>query len=95
MKIGDVRIRQVRHTDGKLRAVASITIDDCFVVHDIRIFERDGAYFVAMPSRKASDGSFKDIAHPLNTETREYIQNIILESYNAYLKENAADESGD
>ena len=48
MKIGDVRIRQVRHTDGKLRAVASITIDDCFVVHDIRIFERDGAYFVAM-----------------------------------------------
>ena len=88
MKIGDVRIRQVRHTDGKLRAVASITIDDCFVVHDIRIFERDGAYFVAMPSRKASDGSYKDIAHPLNTETREYIQNVILESYNTFLQEN-------
>ena len=89
MKIGDVRIRQVRHMDGKLRAVASITIDDCFVVHDIRIFERDGMYFVAMPSRKASDGGFKDIAHPLNTETREYIQSVILESYNAFLKANS------
>ena len=87
MTIGDVRIRSVRHTDGKLRAVASITIDDCFVVHDIRIFERDGALYVAMPSRKASDGSYKDIAHPLNTETREYIKNVILESYNAFLQE--------
>lgn len=88
MTIGDVRIRQVRHTDGKLRAVASITIDDCFVVHDIRIFEREGAYFVAMPSRKASDGTYKDIAHPLNTETREYIQRVILESYQKFLQEN-------
>lgn len=88
MTIGDVRIRQVRHTEGKLRAVASITIDDCFVVHDIRIFEHDGALFVAMPSRKASDGSYKDIAHPLNTETREYIQSVILESYQNFLQEN-------
>lgn len=88
MTIGDVRIRQVRHTDGKLRAVASITIDDCFVVHDIRIFERDGTFFVAMPSRKASDGTYKDIAHPLNTETREYIQRVILESYQKFLQEN-------
>ncbi len=95
MKIGDVRIRQVRHTDGKLRAVASITIDDCFVVHDIRIFERDGECFVAMPSRKASDGTYKDIAHPLNTETREYIQNTILESYKAFLERPTEDGSDD
>lgn len=89
MNIGDVRIRQVRHSDGKLRAVASITIDDCFVVHDIRIFERDGELFVAMPSRKASDGTYKDIAHPLNTETREYIRKTILGSYDEFLKESA------
>lgn len=93
MNIGDVRIRRVRHTDGKLRAVASITIDECFVVHDIRIFERDGAYLVAMPSRRSSDGTFKDIAHPLNTETREYIQRVILESYDTFLKENPEDGS--
>ena len=92
MQISDVRIRQVRHSDGRLRAVASITIDDCFVVHDIRIFERDGAYFVAMPSRKASDGTYKDIAHPLNTETREYIQATILESFQSFLKESEAPE---
>ncbi len=95
MTIGDVRIRQVRHTDGKLRAVASITIDDCFVVHDIRIFERDGAFFVAMPSRKASDGTYKDIAHPLNTETREYIQTVILDRYAAFLKESADEDPED
>ncbi len=95
MTIGDVRIRQVRHTNGKLRAVASITIDGCFVVHDIRIFEREGAFFVAMPSRKASDGSYKDIAHPLNTETREYIQKVILESYETFLKENGDNEFSD
>ncbi len=93
MTIGDVRIRQVRHMDGKLRAVASITIDDCFVVHDIRIFERDGEFFVAMPSRKASDGSYKDIAHPLNTETREYIQKTILDSYQAFLRENGGNDA--
>ncbi len=81
MEIGDVRIREVRNTDGKLRAVASITIDNCFVVHDIKIFERDGAYFIAMPSRKTPDGTFKDVAHPLNTETREMLQNLILEKY--------------
>lgn len=86
MKVGDVRIRRVRNTDGKLRAVASITIDDCFVVHDIRIFERDGALFVAMPSRKSSDGGYKDIAHPLNTETREQIQTIVLDSYRHFLE---------
>ena len=85
MEIGDVRIREVRHPDGKLRAVASMTIDGCFVVHDIRIFERDGAFMVAMPSRRTSEGGFKDVAHPLNSETREYVQSTILESYEKFL----------
>ncbi len=91
MKVGDVRIRQVRHSDGKLRAVASITIDECFVVHDIRIFEREGTLLVAMPSRKSSDGGYKDIAHPLNTETREYIQGVILDAYKKFLEEQPTD----
>lgn len=85
MEIGDVRIREVRQTDGRLRAVASVTIDNCFVVHDIRIFERDGNLFVAMPSRRTSEGGFKDIAHPLNSETREYMQSAILQAYRDFL----------
>lgn len=87
MKIGDVRIREVRNTDGKLKAVASITIDDCFVVHDIKIFEREDGFAIAMPSRKTSDGKYKDIAHPLNTETRELLQDMILAEYRRILSE--------
>ena len=87
MKIGDVRIREVRTTDGKLKAVASITIDDCFVVHDIKIFEREDGFAIAMPSRKTSDGKYKDIAHPLNTETRELLQDMILAEYRRILAE--------
>lgn len=87
MKIGDVRIREVRNTDGKLKAVASITIDDCFVVHDIKIFEREDGFAIAMPSRKTSDGKYKDIAHPLNTETRELLQDMILAEYRCILAE--------
>lgn len=87
MKIGDVRIREVRNTDGKLKAVASITIDDCFVVHDIKIFEREDGFAIAMPSRKTSDDKYKDIAHPLNTETRELLQDMILAEYRRILAE--------
>ncbi len=87
MKIEDVRIREVRNTDGKLKAVASITIDDCFVVHDIKIFEREDGFAIAMPSRKTSDGKYKDIAHPLNTETRELLQDMILAEYRRILTE--------
>ncbi len=87
MKIGDVRIREVRNTDGKLKAVASVTIDDCFVVHDIKIFEREEGFAIAMPSRKTSDGKYKDIAHPLNTETREQLQDVILTEYRRMLAE--------
>lgn len=88
MKINDIRIREVRNQDGKLKAVASITIDDCFVVHDIKIFEREDDYSIAMPSRKTSDGKYKDIAHPLNSETRELLQSAILTAFYKFQEEN-------
>lgn len=80
MKITDVRVRKVEK-EGKMRAVVSITIDEVFVVHDIKVIEGVKGLFIAMPSRKASDGEFRDIAHPINSETRDTIQNIILEAY--------------
>ncbi|MBE7088271.1 MAG: septation regulator SpoVG [Clostridiales bacterium] len=86
MKISDVRIRLVNKEDNKLKAVASITIEDCFVVHDIKIVEGADGVFIAMPSRKTNDGDYKDIAHPLNTETRELIKYAILTAYNDELK---------
>ncbi len=87
MKITDVRIRLVKKEEGKLKAVASITIDDCFVIHDIKILEGNEGCFVAMPSRKTPDGEYKDIAHPIKSETREEIIGMILTAYNNALKE--------
>ena len=81
MKIADVRIRLVNKEDNKLKAVASITIENCFVVHDIKIIESNDGAFIAMPSRKTNDGEYKDIAHPLNTETRELLKQAILTAY--------------
>ena len=81
MTISDVRIRMVQQSNGKLRAAASITIDECFVVHDIKIIEFDGNLFVAMPSRKTTEGEYKDIEHPINSGTREMIQREILDAY--------------
>ena len=81
MTISDVRIRMVQQSNGKLRAADSITIDECFVVHDIKIIEFDGNLFVAMPSRKTTEGEYKDIAHPINSETREMMQREILDAY--------------
>ena len=86
MQITDVRIRKVEK-EGKMKAVVSITIDDEFVVHDIKVIEGEKGLFIAMPSRKASDGEYKDIAHPINSATREKIQRIILEKYEAILQE--------
>ena len=80
MQITDVRVRKVAK-EGKLKAVVSITIDDEFVVHDIKVIEGEKGLFIAMPSRKAADGEYRDIAHPINSETRERIQSIILEKY--------------
>ena len=80
MQITDVRIRKVEK-EGKMKAVVSITIDEEFVVHDIKIIEGEKGLFIAMPSRKAADGEYRDIAHPINSDTRERIQNQILERY--------------
>ena len=77
MKITDVRVRRVAK-EGKLKAVVSITIDDEFVVHDIKVIEGEKGLFIAMPSKKALDGEYRDIAHPINSGTREKIQGTIL-----------------
>ena len=81
MKITDVRLKKV---DGhnRLKAIASVTIDDCFVIHELRIIEGDNGLFIAMPSRKLPEGEFKDIAHPINSETREQLEKAILDEYN-------------
>lgn len=80
MKITDVRIRKVEK-EGKMKAVVSITIENEFVVHDIKIIEGEKGLFIAMPSRKSADGEYRDIAHPISSETRTLIQDMILEKY--------------
>ena len=82
MQITDVRIRKVAK-EGKMKAVVSITIDNEFVVHDIKVIEGEKGLFIAMPSRKAADGEYRDIAHPINSDTRNMIQTLILEQYEA------------
>ncbi|MBE7090685.1 MAG: septation regulator SpoVG [Clostridiales bacterium] len=91
MIITDVRIRMVKKEDSKLKAVASITIDDCFVIHDIKIIEGTEGPFVAMPNRKTSEGEYKDIAHPIQTDTREMLVARILNAYNEKTKEESAE----
>ena len=86
MQITDVRIRKVAK-EGKMKAVVSITIDNEFVVHDIKVIDGDKGLFIAMPSRKAADGEYRDIAHPINSSTRETIQKTILDSYEKALLE--------
>ena len=86
MQITDVRIRKV-DKEGKMKAVVSITIDNEFVVHDIKVIEGEKGLFIAMPSRKASDGEYRDIAHPINSGTRENIQRLILQKYEEALTE--------
>ena len=80
MEITDVRIRKVEK-EGKLKAVVSVTIEGEFVVHDIKVIEGEKGLFIAMPSRKAADGEYRDIAHPISQTTREQIQNLILTKY--------------
>ncbi len=86
MKITDIRIRIVKKDDNKLKAVASLTIDDCFAVHDIKVIDGNQGLFIAMPSRKTPEGNYKDIVHPLNTETREQIKELILAEYEKALQ---------
>ena len=83
MRISDIRVRILNKEDNKMRAVASMTIEDCFVVHDIRIIEGSKGNFIAMPSRKISNGEYKDICHPIDTATRNNIEAQILEAYDS------------
>ena len=85
MQITDVRVRKITK-EGKMKAVVSITLDDEFVVHDIKVIEGEKGLFIAMPSKKATDGEYRDIAHPINSSTREDLQRVILESYEKALK---------
>ncbi len=86
MQITDVRIRQVAK-EGKMKAVVSITLDNEFVVHDIKVIDGDKGLFIAMPSRKTGEGEYRDIAHPINSGTRDMIQKTILEQYEKALAE--------
>ncbi len=90
MQITDIRIRKTER-DGKLKAVASITIDEEFVVHDIKVIDGDKGMFIAMPSRKTTDGEYRDIAHPIKSSTREEMQRLIIDKYNSEFGEEAAE----
>ena len=90
MQITDVRVRKVAK-EGKLKAVVSITLDEEFVVHDIKVIEGEKGPFIAMPSKKSADGEYRDIAHPINSGTRERIQNIILEKYEEAIQQEDAE----
>ncbi len=86
MKVTDVRVRKVNN-EGKMKAIVSVTFDDEFVVHDIKIIEGQNGLFIAMPSRKMADGEFRDIAHPINSETRNVIQEAVFAEYEKAMNE--------
>ena len=86
MQITDVRVRKITK-EGKMKAIVSITLDDEFVIHDIKVIEGEKGLFIAMPSKKATDGEYRDIAHPINSGTRETVQKIILAEYEKVLDE--------
>ena len=93
MQITDIRIRRISKV-GKMKAVVSITFDNAFVVHDIKIIEGEKGLFIAMPSRKAADGEYRDIAHPINSETRDTVQSMVLRRYEELMEE-VEDEGGE
>ena len=90
MQVTDVRVRRIAK-EGKMKAVVSITIDQVFVVHDIKVIEGEKGLFIAMPSRKAADGEYRDIAHPINSATRNEIQSIILRKYEEMIAQEEAE----
>ena len=92
MQITDVRVRRVAK-EGKMKAVVSVTMDGEFVIHDIKVIEGEKGLFIAMPSRKASDGEYRDIAHPINSAAREKIQEIILQNYEMVAAETNVEEA--
>lgn len=89
MNVTDVRVRKIS-AEGKMKAIVSVTFDDAFVVHDIKIIEGQNGLFIAMPSRRMADGEFRDIAHPINSDTRALIQRVVFEEY-----EKTVDEEGE
>jgi len=91
MQITDIRVRKIT-AEGRMKAVVSVTFDDAFVVHDIKVIAGQEKLFIAMPSRKTPDGEFKDIAHPINAEMRELLQNMILAKYEESLAEYTEEE---
>ena len=91
MQVTDVRVRKIEK-EGKMKAIVSITLDNEFVIHDIKVIEGEKGLFIAMPSRKAADGEYRDIAHPINSDTRSRIQQIILDKYEAEI---AAEEAAE
>lgn len=94
MQITDVRVRRIER-EGRMKAIVSITLDNEFVVHDIKVIDGEKGLFIAMPSRRSTDGEYRDIAHPINSETRDMIQNMVLEKYQATASELIEDEAAD
>ena len=92
MQITDVRVRRVEK-EGKMKAIVSITMDNEFVIHDIKVIEGEKGLFIAMPSRKTADGEYRDIVHPINSVARDMIQTVILNKYERELLENGAAEA--
>ena len=81
MKITSVNVRKVEKEDSRMKGIASVLLDDCFAVHDIRIIEGDNGLFIAMPSRKTATGGYRDIVHPINPETRKVFEDEIIDAY--------------
>lgn len=93
MQVTDIRVRKV-DKDGKMKAIVSITFDHAFVVHDIKVIEGKKGLFIAMPSRKSTDNEFKDIAHPINPETRNELQELVLKKFHEVIAEEERVEVG-
>ncbi|AKG75146.1 septation regulator SpoVG [Salinicoccus halodurans] len=93
MKITDVRLRKVNNQDNRMKALVSITFDDAFVIHDLRVIEGNNGLFVAMPSKRTPDGEFRDIAHPIHSDMRQHVQEEVMRVYEE--SESEADGSGD
>lgn len=93
MEVTDVRLRKVE-TDGRMRAIASITLDGEFVVHDIRVIEGNDGLFVAMPSKRTPEGEFRDVAHPINTSARMKVQDAVLTAYHMVEEKGILEEAG-
>lgn len=94
MQITDIRVRKLTK-EGKMKAVVSVTFDDVFVVHDIKVIDGDKGLFIAMPSRRAGDGEYRDIAHPINSDMRDRLQSEILAKYEEAVKESMENETAE